>query len=79
MAEARVRWRKKELLGREDAGVVEWGKPLESSEALKGRRHEKLSQFNEPRWTIQRMTFRWDMSLTHATRCLGKRKSLWSP
>jgi hypothetical protein len=57
MAEARARWRKKELLGREDAGVVEWGKPLESSKALKGRRHEKSSRFNEPRWTVQRVMF----------------------
>jgi hypothetical protein len=48
-------WRKrgragegKELLGKEDDGVTEWEKTLESSEALKGRRHEKSSRFNEP-------------------------------
>jgi hypothetical protein len=56
----------KKLLGREDDGVVEWEKPLESFEALKGRRHEKSSRFNEPMWTVQRVMFRWDMSLTYA-------------
>jgi hypothetical protein len=47
-------WRKrgragegKEPLGREDDGVAEWEKTLESSKALKGRRHEKSSWFNE--------------------------------
>jgi hypothetical protein len=47
-------WRKrrragegKESLGREDDGTTEWEKTLESSEALKGRRHEKSNQFNE--------------------------------
>jgi hypothetical protein len=43
----------KELLGREDEGAVEWEKPLESSEALKGRRCEKSSRFNARRWTVQ--------------------------
>jgi hypothetical protein len=37
-----------EQLGGEDNGAVEWEKPLESFEALKERRREKLSQFNEP-------------------------------
>jgi hypothetical protein len=48
-------WRKrgragegKKSLSREDDGTVDWEKTLESSEALKGRRHEKSSQFNEP-------------------------------
>jgi hypothetical protein len=47
-------WRKreragegKEPLGREDDGAAEWEKTLESSEALKGRGHEKLRRFNE--------------------------------
>jgi hypothetical protein len=54
------------LLGKVDDSAVEWETPLESSEDLKGRRHKKLSRFNEPRWTIQCMTFRWDVPLTHA-------------
>jgi hypothetical protein len=62
-----------QLLGREDDGVVEWEKPLESFEALEGRRHEKSSQFNEPRWIVQHVTFRQDMSLTHATRRFTRR------
>jgi hypothetical protein len=37
---------RKELLGREDEGVMEWEKPLESNKALKGRRREKSSRFN---------------------------------
>jgi hypothetical protein len=37
-----------EQLGGEDDGAVEWEKPVESSKALKGRRREKLSRFNEP-------------------------------
>jgi hypothetical protein len=37
-----------EQLGGEYDGAVKWKKPLESSEALKGRRHEKSSRFNEP-------------------------------
>jgi hypothetical protein len=45
------------LLGKEDDGKVEFETSLESFEALKGRRHKKQSQFNEPRWTVQCMTF----------------------
>jgi hypothetical protein len=48
------------LLGGEDDGAAEWATLLERSEALKEREHRKLSRFNE------RMTFRWDMLLTHA-------------
>jgi hypothetical protein len=32
---------------------MEWKKPLESSEALKGKRREKSSRFNAQRWTVQ--------------------------
>jgi hypothetical protein len=53
------------LLGGEDDGVVEWATLPKRSEALKEREHRKLSRFNEPRWTLQRMTFRRDVSLMH--------------
>jgi hypothetical protein len=42
----------REQLGGEDNGAVEWEKPLESSEALKRRRREKSSWFNEQHGSI---------------------------
>jgi hypothetical protein len=41
-------------LGGEDEGAMKWEKPLKSSEALKGKRRGKSSQFNARRWTIQK-------------------------
>jgi hypothetical protein len=41
------------LLGGEGEGAREWKKPLESSEALKGMRCEKLSRFNARIWIDQ--------------------------
>jgi hypothetical protein len=43
----------KESLDREDEGAREWKKPLESSEALKGMRCEKLRWFNARIWIDQ--------------------------
>jgi hypothetical protein len=43
----------KESLGGEDEGSREWEKPLESSEALKGRRCEKPSRLNARIWINQ--------------------------
>jgi hypothetical protein len=52
--------RRKGRLGREDDGAAEWASLLERFGALKEREHKKPSYFNEPRWTVQRMMFRWD-------------------
>jgi hypothetical protein len=53
----------KEPLGGEDGGATDLEKPLESSKALKGKKHEKSSRFNARRWTIQTR----GVSMGHAT------------